>query len=593
MDIRIARSTAEQIGKEKFKPFISKGEEFWSYRTEAVISLAAMSVKKIKEFKAIFTENASVRGAKTIIKDIETWEAALNDEVTPKARAVRNFEPLLIRVLGQNPDHRIFKRVDGENYVWLCYYVNKITFHPSQTHNYSTTPAHVTMDLLYEEFMSTEKEQVTFWDTDCVNITVIEALARKNFYMEIKESRARYVREAARCSSLIEQIGKQYWARGVATDDMDGNPGRSNSWYWNRTNTVNMERAGDRSRVVIDIIQEDEKEDRRDRDASIDTWFWISSENESFIKASKEDDEIEQHEVAESLDIKKPDIEIPIHPFVAVFDLRKHLRLRIHVNYLEEYVYDTEIGEKLVLPQEQKDLVKALIHHDQSLFHDIIGGKSGGAVVLLAGPPGTGKTLTAEVYAESEERALYSVQCSQLGTDPEKLEDELLKVFARCKRWKAVLLLDEADVYVHERGNDLLQNAIVGVFLRVLEYQSNVLFLTTNRPDDVDDAIASRCVARLDYTSPSEAEQARIWKVLAASSSLDLPEAQVKLIVAQNPGISGRDVKNLLKLSQMVALQTKKPITAATVKFSTKFKPTRTGSKHELPDPEPTRGGRP
>jgi len=199
-------------------------------------------------------------------------------------------------------------------------------------------------------------------------------------------------------------------------------------------------------------------------------------------------------------------------------------------------------------------------------------GKAGGAVVLLAGPPGTGKTLTAEVYAEAEGRALYSIQCSQLGTDPDELEDELLKVFARSKRWNAVMLLDEADVYVHERGNDLQQNAIVGVFLRVLEYQDSVLFLTTNRPDDVDDAIASRCIARLTYAIPTGPEQKRIWEVLADASGLPDGQLDVAGIVAAHPTLSGRDVKNLLKLARLINPER---IDAETIRFVQQFKPTK------------------
>src|SRR3546814_2642760 len=53
--------------------------------------------------------------------------------------------------------------------------------------------------------------------------------------------------------------------------------------------------------------------------------------------------------------------------------------------------------------------------------------------------------------------------------------------------------LDEADVYIRCRDNDLEHNAIVAEFLRTLEYFNGLLFMTTNRINDVDDAILSRC----------------------------------------------------------------------------------------------------
>lgn len=59
--------------------------------------------------------------------------------------------------------------------------------------------------------------------------------------------------------------------------------------------------------------------------------------------------------------------------------------------------------------------------------------------------------------------------------------------------WKAVLLLDEADVYLEsrERG-DLTRNSLVSIFLRALEYFQGLLFLTTNRVGTFGDALISR-----------------------------------------------------------------------------------------------------
>jgi SpoVK/Ycf46/Vps4 family AAA+-type ATPase len=169
-----------------------------------------------------------------------------------------------------------------------------------------------------------------------------------------------------------------------------------------------------------------------------------------------------------------------------------------------------------------------------------------------------------------------------LGTDPDTLENELLKVFARAKRWNAVCLLDEADVYVHERGRDLNQNAIVGVFLRVLEYQDSVMFLTTNRPDDVDDAIQSRCVARLPYPKPSRADQRRIWRVLADTAQVDLSEPVLTAALRQHHDLTGRDIKNVLKLAHL--LRRGAALTLEAITFARQFQPTGVSPK-TLRDP--------
>lgn len=100
---------------------------------------------------------------------------------------------------------------------------------------------------------------------------------------------------------------------------------------------------------------------------------------------------------------------------------------------------------------------------------------------MCVGSPGLGKTLTAEVYAEVIERPLYSIHAGALGTNADDIEKNLRTILTRAKRWNCVLLLDEADVFVMQRGASLTQNAIVAEFLRTLEYFDGLMFMTSNR----------------------------------------------------------------------------------------------------------------
>lgn len=44
--------------------------------------------------------------------------------------------------------------------------------------------------------------------------------------------------------------------------------------------------------------------------------------------------------------------------------------------------------------------------------------------------------------------------------------------------WKAILLLDEADIFLQERDvHDVKRNALVSIFLRELEYFDGILFV--------------------------------------------------------------------------------------------------------------------
>ena len=87
--------------------------------------------------------------------------------------------------------------------------------------------------------------------------------------------------------------------------------------------------------------------------------------------------------------------------------------------------------------------------------------------------------LAAECVAEREECPLYTVSCGDLGTEPEQLEARLKEVFEHAIHWKAILLLDEADIFLQERNmNDLKRNALVTIFLRELEYFDGIIFVS-------------------------------------------------------------------------------------------------------------------
>jgi AAA+ superfamily predicted ATPase len=156
--------------------------------------------------------------------------------------------------------------------------------------------------------------------------------------------------------------------------------------------------------------------------------------------------------------------------------------------------------------------------------------------------------LTAEVFSEKIEKSLYVVQCSQLGIEVNSIEEKLQATLKRAERWGSILLIDEADVYIRDRGNDIVHNAIVGVFLRLIEYYNGILFLTSNRGDIIDDAIISRATAWIRYSIPDDKLLRQIWQVLSAQFKVDLNDVDILNLVSELPNISGRTVKNLLKL---------------------------------------------
>jgi len=244
-----------------------------------------------------------------------------------------------------------------------------------------------------------------------------------------------------------------------------------------------------------------------------------------------------------------------------MFHLDLHHYVWVHVDDMLPYAYQPELKTKLVLPPEQTDLIDILTAEMDVLMDDIVSGKSGGTTVLCAGPPGVGKTLTAEVYSEIIRRPLYRVHSGQLGLNVAAMETALKEVLTRAQRWGAVMLIDEADVYIKKRDDNITMNAVVGVFLRVLEYFNGLLFLTTNRVDDIDEAIVSRCIALIRFYPPDRVDRKKIWGVMARQFGLTLAPELHDRLPDIFPKASGRDIKGLAKLVAKYCSQKQLPPT--------------------------------
>ena len=120
--------------------------------------------------------------------------------------------------------------------------------------------------------------------------------------------------------------------------------------------------------------------------------------------------------------------------------------------------------DSLIMDERYKKQVLSLVtaHENRVGFSDFIQGKGKGMVVLLHGEPGVGKTLTAEGVADYCGRPLLRLDAACLGTSAEAVEQSLSSIFQFATRWKAVALLDEADVFLdHRQTNNVKHNALV------------------------------------------------------------------------------------------------------------------------------------
>lgn len=410
-------------------------------------------------------------------------------------------------------------------------------------------------------------ETITLRGRDLNDKTVSEIFAAKGYLKETTELFKAYDADVERYFDWRAHYGSQFSGRGIGFFAEDPNATHRNS-DWSRKNVVVLSSSGGSARLVNDegIIN--------DRTLALDaTGNILDKYLRKAGKSMNYDNKVEAKvEASRDTIAKGMFTELPVHGYIFMFHLELHHHLWVHVDDINPYQYQPELKQKLILPQAQTDLIDILTAEMDVLMDDIIEGKSGGTTVLCAGPAGVGKTLTAEVYSEIIRRPLYRVHSGQLGLNVAEMEKALKEVLTRAQRWGAVMLIDEADVYIKRRDDNIEMNAVVGVFLRVLEYFNGLLFLTTNRVDDIDEAIVSRCIAMIRYHPPTSEERLRIWQVMTEQFCLQVDVTTIAELVEIFPQATGRDIKGLVKLVTKFCAQKQLPPTLEMFKRCSLFR---------------------
>lgn len=238
-----------------------------------------------------------------------------------------------------------------------------------------------------------------------------------------------------------------------------------------------------------------------------------------------------------------------LYGLVGGYALKTKLWVEFYIEDIEPLVWNDTAYSHLVYDEQQKDLILSFVQHhsftnvtpaaapalpdttpsDSSStanedvssntpkrtlapIEDVIVGKGQGLVILLSGPPGTGKTLMAEAVADRTHRPLVYLQAEDLGTHAGELGTRLKRCLTMAAEWNAVVLLDEADVFMAERDpNNIHRNELVSIFLRELEYFRGILFLTTNLYQTIDPAFRSRVSLHLLFASLPRDARRQVW----------------------------------------------------------------------------------
>lgn len=502
-------------------------DNFYGERKEIPVSDVGL-----KGMQALADHLANEVGDKHGAAQALSFKKVLESPDKAEIARVKFAEPVIRALVSKLPKRWVYARNDdGVPQPWLVTAVSYMT--PERTAPY----VHVSM-------AAYGKGRVlgTGFSVDAESlrggISVTNLFLKKGFFLQNPLLDAQQDAAVKKYEQWWNMTGEQFRAKGIGWGG-DYNRDR-----------LRLGAGGTGEKVVADYIEASEEEEFAE----------LVSVGQSWGKTSREEDE------------DKEPFPMPLHPYIYCFNLAMHDYMWVHVNHLRPYEYQPELKSKLILPPDLIDLVDVLTADQKVLREDIVEGKAGGTTVLLQGDPGTGKTLTAEVYAEVIKRPLYKLHSGQLGTDPEQVEEKLIAALKRAERWRAAMLIDEGDVYVRARANDLEQNAIVGVFLRTLEYFNGLLFFTTNRGQDIDDAFLNRCIAIIDYPKPDAEGRRRLWEVLSKQFQVDMDAALIKKAVAQFDDVAGRDIKSYLRLSARFCDARKVPVSLEVLVKSAGFR---------------------
>jgi hypothetical protein len=515
-------------------------ETGWSREKEATFETYHVDGEFIRAVHTFASKNSQVFNG--VLQKLSLVRKAVDDPHAPVTRLDALAEAITQACMVQSATRWLFQH-NNDIGIPLPYLTTGAVYTPSQ----KDVPASVRVNLVYWTKGEQRSTGITFHDNDLFNqekqrrgMTVSSLLAQHGYGFVGEDIVQQYHQTLKQWEDYMAQVNTQFL---LTTSWLPSNED------WRYTSTSREYLTGVSNFKVINDISA------------------FRSKGESSRKMK-----LPNLRGGDEVDV----FEIPIHPYLYVFNLETHDHMWVPCTWVSPYQYDEVLINRLIIPQYHKDLVNLLVSNPDTLKADFVKGKSGGTIIMAKGSPGTGKTMTAEAFSERAGVPLYRVQSDQLGVTAKALEGNLKEVFARAQRWGAILLIDEVDIYVYERGTNIEQNAIVGTLLRTLEYFNGVIFMTTNRDLLIDDAVLSRCSAVLTYSNPDREAAAQILKQFAGLFDLKVTAKETTQFLEilfeefqsrpqsekdadkrndKNP-ISPRTIKNLLRLTKRLGNDT-------------------------------------
>ncbi|MBU7449252.1 MULTISPECIES: AAA family ATPase [Lactiplantibacillus] len=243
---------------------------------------------------------------------------------------------------------------------------------------------------------------------------------------------------------------------------------------------------------------------------------------ESFIKQDNNEFEMATLTLIRLLEKKDPKVAIQLKKSLSDYHagksgVQESRTISATENELLTAVTPTKGLDDLVISTEVRNDIEEIIksHKSKEALQKV--GLNPITKVLFSGPSGTGKSSAAEVIATKLALPLYRVNTAQLLSsylgDTSK---NVASIITYVRTHRVVLLLDEFDSIGGNR-NDATDvgemRRIVNTLLQSLDAWENrgIFIATTNRLQDIDDALFRRFDLNIRFSSPDVQARYALW----------------------------------------------------------------------------------
>mmetsp|Transcript_22046 Transcript_22046/g.66130 ORF Transcript_22046/g.66130 Transcript_22046/m.66130 type:complete len:325 (+) Transcript_22046:1823-2797(+) len=174
-----------------------------------------------------------------------------------------------------------------------------------------------------------------------------------------------------------------------------------------------------------------------------------------------------------------------------------------------------------------------------------------GLLLLFSGPSGTGKTLTANALAAYLGMKVLLVNFNSIESSRGS-QSSLQSLFREAEIHNAVLFFDECESMFAKRGHG--GSSQMTMLLTEIERHTGIIFLATNRPMDLDEAMHRRITAAFEFKQPNHMERAAIWRIHTVDAGVPMRDDIDWEEIAIRYELAGGYIKNAVLSALLLAI---------------------------------------